>query len=129
MNFLTSLPLTAEDTIEIVVTEVIGHNLCIASEDGEKVCDRIAAAFNSGKKVMLSFRDAQEVTSAFLADAIGHLYAVFPEEKIEENLSVVDIEPRDAADLKSTIHWVKEYLKDPQRFKAAAQEAFGDDYE
>ena len=31
MNFLTSLPLKAEDTIEIVVTEVIGHNLCIAS--------------------------------------------------------------------------------------------------
>ncbi|OCQ93327.1 hypothetical protein BCD67_03540 [Oscillatoriales cyanobacterium USR001] len=129
MSFLTSLPPTAEDTMAIVVTEVIGHNLCIASEDGEKVCDRITAAFNSGKKVMLSFRDTQEVTSAFLADAIGHLYALFPDEQIEENLTVVDIEPRDAADLKSTIHWVKEYLKDPQRFKSAAQEAFGEDYE
>lgn len=75
MSFLTSLPLTAEDTMAIVVTEVIGHNLCIASEDGEKVCDRITAAFNSGKKVMLSFRDTQEVTSAFLADAIGHKFS------------------------------------------------------
>ncbi|MFB2974511.1 STAS-like domain-containing protein [Aerosakkonema sp. BLCC-F183] len=128
MNYLTSDHPQTENTFKIVVTEVIGDNLCIASEDGQKVYDRIAAAFKEGKKVIVSFQDAEDITSAFLADAIGNLYGEFPEEQIESSLSVIDMQPDDAADLECTIESVKEYLKDPERWKAAAREAFGDYY-
>jgi len=60
MNSLTEIhPQTA---IAIVITEVIGDNLCIASEDAQKVYDRIAVAFKSSKNVILSFKDAEDLT-------------------------------------------------------------------
>ena len=128
MNIFKTPTPTTSDTVTIAVTEVIGHNLCIASQDGEKVCEAIAAALRSGKKVIVSFKDGEDITSAFLADAIGHLYALFPEEFLAENLMAIDLEPDDAADLVDTIEDVKEYLSDPEAWKAAARATFGEDY-
>ena len=128
MNILTTPTPRTSDTVTIAVTKVVGHNLCIASQDGEKVCEAIAAALRSGKKVIVSFKDGEDITSAFLADAIGHLYALFPEEFLAENLMAIDLEPDDAADLVDTIEDVKEYLSDPKVWKAAARATFGDDY-
>lgn len=126
MNFLTSLPPQTDNTVTINVTEVIGDTLCIASEDGQKVYAQIAAALQEGKQVIVSFKNGEDITSAFLADAIGHLYAEFPEEKIESLVNVTDMEPDDAADLQYTIEDIKNYLEDPERWEAAAREAFGD---
>ncbi len=129
MNILTTPTPTTSGTVTISVTEIMGHNLCIASEDGQKVCEAIAGALRSGKKVIVSFKDGEDITSAFLADAIGHLYGLFPEDFLEANLRAIDMEPDDAADLTYTVRWVKKYLKDPERFIAAARDAFGEDYE
>ncbi len=129
MNILTAPQTQTENAVEIVVTEAIGDTICIASEDGQKVYDRIAAAFQAGKKVIVSFKDAEDITTAFLAEAIGYLYADFPEEQVESSLRIVDMQEIDAIDLEDAIYWVKEYIKDPQRFEAAAREAFGDYYE
>ena len=112
-----------------MVAEAIGDTICIASEDGQKVYDRIAAAFHAGKKAIGSFKDAEDITSAFLAEAIAQLYHVFPEEQVASSLKVVDRSEIDAIDLEDAIYWVKEYIKDPQRFEAAAREAFGGYYE
>ena len=128
MNILATPSPTTSATVTIAVTEVIGHNLCIASQDGEKVCEAIAAALRSGKKAIVSFKDGEDITPAFLADAIGHLYALFPEEFLEENLRAIDLEPEDAEDLVDTIEDVKEYLSDPEAWKAAARATFGEDY-
>lgn len=128
MSSLTFCNRGSEHTVKVVVTEAIGDTLCIASEDGKRVYQQIAAALQAGKKVIVSFRDAEDITSAFLAEAIGHLYAEFPEEKIASSLSIVDMKPDDAADLKYTIENVKEYLLDPERWKAAAIETFGNYY-
>jgi len=126
-SLITSHP-QAEKAVKIFVTKAIGDNLCIACEDGQKVYDRIAAAFQEGKKVILSFQDGEDITSAFLAEAIGQLYENFPEAQIEASLTVVDIEPDDAADLQYTIEEMKEYLQDPEPWNAAALATFGDDY-
>ena len=130
MNSLTTFhPQTEENTVTIVVTEAIGDTICIASEDGLKVYEQIAAAFKEGKKAIVSFKDAEDITSAFLADSIGQLYHKFPEELVESNISVVDMQPIDREDLEETIYWIKEYIKDPERWIAAAREAFGEDYD
>ncbi len=138
MSLLKSCEWESGNKVKIVVAEVIGDNLCIASEDGRKVYEKIANAFKEGKKAIVSFQDAEDVTSIkspkiiqvspFLAEAIGHLYAEFPEQQIASCLNVVDIEPDDAADLEDTIFWVKKYLEDPEKWEAAAKEAFGEYY-
>ncbi|MCL1463176.1 MULTISPECIES: STAS-like domain-containing protein [Argonema] len=129
MNSLIYSHPQTENTVKIVVTEVIGDNLCIASDDGQKVYELIATAFKEGKNVILSFKNGEDITPAFLSDAIGHLYATFPEEQIQTSLSVIDIDTDDADMIDDAIYWTKQYLKDPQRFEAAAREAFGDYYE
>ncbi|MBC6481729.1 MAG: STAS-like domain-containing protein [Hormoscilla sp. GM7CHS1pb] len=129
MNILAAPQTQTENAVRIVVTEAIGDNLSISCVDGQKVYDQIAAAFHAGKNAIVSFKDAEDITSAFLAEAIGHLYAEFPEEQIESSLRVVDMEEIDADDLKYTIEEVKDYLKDPERWKAAARETFGEYYD
>ncbi len=109
------------------VTDIIGHNLLIASQDGRKVYEKIAAAFKEGRPVILSFKDGEDLTGAFLSDAIGHLYAKFPEVKVESSLSIVDFNPDDAEYLEDVIYWVKDSLKDPKGLKEAARQAFGED--
>jgi len=127
MNSLTEIhPQTA---IAIVITEVIGDNLCIASEDAQKVYDRIAAAFKSSKSVILSFKDAEDLTWPFLSDAIGQLYESFPYEQIQSSLSFVDITADDREFIEDVVYWKKRYLEDPQRFREAAQELLGDEDE
>ncbi|MBW4496096.1 MAG: hypothetical protein KME26_24095 [Oscillatoria princeps RMCB-10] len=46
-----------ESEVTIAVTEVIGDTVCIASGDGQKVFERIAAALKQDKKVTVSFKD------------------------------------------------------------------------
>jgi len=64
-----------EETIQIA--SLVGSNLCIASDDGEKVHDAIVAALRNGKKVRLSFEGVEDLTSAFLNTAVGQLYGEF----------------------------------------------------
>lgn len=128
MNFLTVPPTNCENTVTIVVTEVIGDNLCIACEDAEKVYEKIAAAFREGKKAIVSFKNCEDITSAFLADAIGQLYHNFSEQKILSSLNIIDMQPIDQADLEATIYWTKQYLKDPKRYMIAIRESFGENF-
>ena len=129
MNFLTSIPPHVENAAKISVYDVVGYDgICVASEDGVKVYEQIAAALKEGKDVILSFKDVQETTPAFLSDAIARLYANFPEGQIESSLSIVDIHSDDTEDIGYVVEDMKEYLKDPQRFIDAWREVLGDDY-
>ncbi|AKG24231.1 STAS-like domain-containing protein [Calothrix sp. 336/3] len=124
---MNSSPLTAKTTT-IFVTEVTGDNLCIMCECGKKLYEHIAIAFNAGDNVILSFKDAEDLTSAFLAEAFYQLYAHFPAETIETSLQIVDIHPDDAMDINYVIRDVKEYLQNPLLFQNAICAVMGDDY-
>ena len=117
-----------ENTVTIFVTEVIEDKFCIVCHYGHKLYEHIAVAFNNGKNVILSFKDAEDITPAFLSETFGSLYANFSQQQIDSSLSIIDIEPEDAKDLKSVIAEVKEYLENPQRFKNAIEESLGKDY-
>lgn len=112
--------------LTISIFEVIGSPLCVASSDGQKIYDRLAAALKEGHSTILSFHNVSTLTSAFLNAAIGQLYGHFSEEQIRKLLTVKDIEPDDMALLKRVVETAKQYFKDPQKFNQAVREELGD---
>lgn len=112
--------------VTLSIFEIVGSPLCVASDDGQRVYDRIASAFKEDRNVTLSFLNVSSVTSAFLNAAIGQLYGTFKEDQIRSKLQVKDVQPDDLALLKRVVDTAKEYFKDPKRFNRAVQEAIGD---
>lgn len=105
------------DSIAIKVLEVVGSKLCVASSDGQKVHDQIAAALKAGKQVSLSFSNVESLTSAFLNAAIGQLYSKFSEQKIRATVAVADMTPDDVELLKRVVEAAKQYFKSPDQIK------------
>ena len=103
------------EEIQISMFEVVGSSLCVASNDGQKVYERIAAALKADRSVTLSFRKVTTLTAAFLNAAVGQLYGTFSEGQIRSLLKVKDIEPVDLVLLKRVIDNAKLYFKSPQR--------------
>ena len=116
------------DAARVSVFEVVGNSLCVASDDGQKVHDRLLTALKENRSVVLSFRNVTTLTSAFLNTAIGQLYGVFSEDKIRTLLKVEEMPPDDLALLKRVVDTAKQYFKDPQRFEQAVREEM-DDYD
>lgn len=112
--------------LELSLYEIVGSPLCVASDDGQKVYDRLAAALEQDRGVTLSFHNITTLTSAFLNAAIGQLYGKFTEEQIRALLRVRDMLPDDMALLKRVVETAKQYFKDPQRFDQAVREAMED---
>lgn len=112
-----------KDTLTIRIFEIVGSGLCVASDDGQKVHDQIAAGLKSGGKVEISFRNVKSLTSAFLNAAVGQLYGEFSEEEIRRKLSVANLEDDDIALLKRVVETAKQYFKNPKRFEKSVQEA------
>lgn len=109
------------------VIEIVGSPLCVASDDGQKVHDRIAAALKENREVVVSFLNVRSVTSAFLNAAIGQLYGPFNQERIRARLKVQDMQREDLALLKRVVETAKEYFKDPKRFNEAVRDVLGDE--
>jgi hypothetical protein len=69
-------------SITINVLEVTGSPLCVASDDGQRVYDRIAGALEKERSVTVSFCNVSSLTAAFLNAAIGQLYGTVSEDQI-----------------------------------------------
>ena len=116
-----------ENIEEIRLTEIVGSDLCIASEDGQKVHDAIKKALQEEKKIRISFKDVDDLTSAFLNSAIGQLYGEFSEDDLKDSLAVSDVSREDLLLLKRVIQRAKEFFKDKKRFEMATRELLGED--
>lgn len=114
------------DSVSIKVYEVVGSKLCVASSDGQKVHDQIAAALKAGKQVQLSFANVESLTSAFLNAAVGQLYSEFSEQKIRASLSLSDMNSDDAELLKRVVEAAKQYFKDQERIKKVVGESLAE---
>lgn len=110
----------------ISIFEVVGSPLCVASGDGQKVHDRVAAALHRGRPVTLSFRNVSTLTPAFLNAAVGQLYGHLNEGRIRRLLNVEDIEPDDVALLKRVVDAAKRYFQKPERFEQAVEGVLGE---
>ena len=112
--------------ITLSVFEIVGSPLCVASDDGQRVYDRIASALKEDRNVTVSFVNVSSLTSAFLNAAIGQLYGSFSEDQIRSQLKVKDMQADDLALLKRVVETAKEYFEDPKRFDKAVREVIGD---
>jgi hypothetical protein len=117
------------EQVNIMVFEVVGSGLCVASDDGQKVYEQIASVLSGGRRVELSFLNVESLTSAFLNAAIGQLYGKFSEDQIRQGLKVSDIAPEDLALLKRVVDTAKEYFKNPDRVNKARRDVLGEDDE
>ncbi len=113
--------------LTISIFEIVGSPLCVASSDGQKIYDRLAAALKEGQSTILSFHNISTLTSAFLNAAIGQLYGKFSEEQVRALLKVKDMESDDLALLKRVVETAKQYFKDPQKFDQAVRDELGDE--
>ncbi len=111
-----------EKSLVISIFQVVGSPLCVASDDGQKVYDRLAAALHQGRCVSLSFRNVSVLTSAFLNAAVGQLYGKFDEHQIRELLQVEDMQPDDVALLERVVKTAKQFFRDPERFSNVVKE-------
>ena len=102
----------------IRIFDIVG-GLCVSSDDGQLVHDKIAELLRKKYKVIISFKDVDTLISAFLNAAIGQLYDEVSEEDIREYLSVENMNPEDMALLKRVIDNAKIYFKNRKQFDEA----------
>ena len=112
--------------IKISLFEVVGSTFCVASDDGQKVYDRLAVVLEKDQRVAISFHNVTALTAAFLNAAVGQLYGTF-KEKIRSLLKVENMEQDDLALLKRVVENAKLYFKNPQRFNQAIREVLEDE--
>lgn len=113
--------------IHVCTFEVVGSPFCVASSDGQKICEHLTAALKVDRNIALSFRNVTTLTAAFLNAAIGQLYGIFSEEQIRSRLKVVDMETDNLALLSRVVETTKLYFKDPQRFDQIIKEIMEDE--
>lgn len=113
--------------VNLSVLEIVGSPLCVASDDGQRVYDRVSAALKDKRKVTLSFLNITSITSAFLNAAIGQLYGEFSEDGIRAGLQVADMAQDDLALLKRVVETAKAYFKDREGFNRAVNGVLGDE--
>lgn len=118
------------NVITVSMYQVVGSALCVASNDGQKVYDRIESALKHGRSVRLSFENVSALTSAFLNAAIGQLYGTFDTVTIRSNVKIVDIQDSDIELLAAVVETAKLYFKNRENGEAldqAIREELGDD--
>ena len=115
------------ETIELKIYNIVGSQLCIEAEDGQKVYTLIKKGFDEGKKIILSFQNVSMITTAFLNTAIGQLYRDYKEEKIKSSLEVVNIDQDDARRIKRVTDTAKVFYKDREgQLKKSISEILGE---
>jgi hypothetical protein len=112
----------------IYASEIVGCRFCVSSEDGQKLYEAIKNAMRSEMVVSVSFKNAVDISSAFLDAAIGQLHnGDFSEEELKERLNFQDLSEEDLFILKRIILRSKYYCQDPQRADVVMCELLGED--
>ena len=53
------------EDIRISMFEIVGGSLCVASSDGQKIYDRLAAALKADRHVIISFHKRHDADRGF----------------------------------------------------------------
>jgi hypothetical protein len=114
------------ENVIISVVETVGDGICVSSDNGQKVYNKIEESILNERDVILSFQDVTDITSAFLNAAIGQLFGKFSENEIRLRLSVTDISEDDKRMLNRVVDRAQSYFKNPKPYIEAANEMLGD---
>ncbi len=105
--------------IKIKVSDLIGSQLCISVEDGQKVFDKVDQLVKDGNHVTISFENVTMLISVFLNVAIGQLYGSFSEEAIRTQLKVEGLSSDDMTLVKSVVDNAKKYYLNKKSYDEA----------
>ena len=114
--------MSEQGATRLSVLDETGTSLCVASDDGHALYERLARALDTGSRTVLSFRGVNTLTPAFLSAAIGQLYGRFEEEHVRTLFSVDDLSHDDRELLNRTIDTAKLYYRDKTSFAQAIRE-------
>lgn len=109
------------DRFTISIIDIVGDPIWVATEDGQKIYDRIVQVFSAHKRpVELSFKHHTVMITAFLNAAIGQLYnSDYSEEFLKENLHYADVTPEDEELIRRTIDNAKRYFANREAYDKA----------
>jgi hypothetical protein len=116
-----------DNTETIKIIDIIGDNLCIASDDAEKIYNIVYPLLKNGDKVELSFEGAEHIISSFLYGTVGELYENLmlhenlSEEEIRGRLNVTGLDDIDREGLQITINEAKRFAANPELHEIYAQ--------
>lgn len=118
------------DSVTLKIFDIVGGPVWVSTEDGQKIFDKITAAFKANRSVTLSFANRENLITAFLNAAIGQLYGGDYEESfLKEHLTFSDITDDDRAMLERAIENAKRYFANRQAFDRAWEEVVDEDEE
>ena len=110
------------EPVVILVCEIVGGPFCVATEDGDRVCERILPVLREGGRVILSFEGMDLVIPAFLSSAIGQLYGELPEAQVDSLVEIQGLPVDGTGMVESSRQWAKTYYRDPVAFQRAIQQ-------
>jgi len=115
------------DKIKLDIFSIVGQKDCTLPEDGDKIFNSLERLLKENKKVVISFKNVEKLTTAFLNNAIGKLYKEFEEEKIKQSLSLENISDSGKVRLKRVVTNAKNYFKNPDKMRESIREILGED--
>lgn len=118
------------DMVKLKIFDIVGSPVWVSTEDGQKVFEKITAAFKADRAVELSFANRENLITAFLNAAIGQLYGgTYEESFLKEHLVFSDISDDDRAMLDRAIQNAKRYFANRQAYDQAWEEVVDEDEE
>lgn len=118
------------EKVMLKIYDIVGGPVWVSTDDGQKVFDKIVAAFKAGRDVELSFANGENLISAFLNAAIGQLYdGTYDEDFLRTHLSFADLSEDDQAMLERTIENAKRYFANRDGYDRAWGDVVDEDEE
>ena len=107
--------------IRIKVTEAVGSDICVSSEDGGKVFEKLNMAIQTERPIELDFSGAQIVISAFLNAAIGRLVENRSKEAILDRIEFTHLGEEDRELIRRVLENAERFYADPGQYRRALE--------
>ena len=114
-------------SITVQVYDIVGGPLCVSTDDGQRLYEKIAPFLQEDTPVVLSFDRVDTMISAFLNAAIGQLYGKFPDDRVDKLLTATHLSADDAEVWQHVIDNAKAYFRNRTKFDQAWREVLDDE--
>ena len=116
---------------DIKIAKIIGTEIAMSPDDGEKVRAKIEEALSQlpeeGGSIRLCFTGLSMVTTSFLNPAVGVLYGRYDNGLLSRTLSAPDASQSDKKLLQEVIRTAKQYYEDPDRYRRIVDSVLEED--
>lgn len=108
------------EVVKLRIFDIVGGPVWVSTDDGQKVFEKIAAAFKANRAVDLSFTNRENLITAFLNAAIGQLYGgAYEESFLDEHLTYSDISDDDRAMVERAVQNAQRYFANREGYDKA----------